>query len=54
MAALERNVKRKLEREIRVDLARLARVYKMIRIRDLVPNVIRAVINVLEEMDKEE
>ena len=53
MVALERNIKRKLEREIRADLARLARVYKMIRIRDLVPNVIRAVISVLEEMDKE-
>jgi hypothetical protein len=37
MAALERSLKRKLEREIRVDLAKLARVYKIVRVRELIP-----------------
>ena len=53
MAALERNVKRKLEREIRADPARLARVHEMIRIRDLVPNIVQAVTDTLEDMDQE-
>jgi hypothetical protein len=37
MAALERSLKRKLEREIRADLAKLARVHKMVRVRELIP-----------------
>jgi hypothetical protein len=37
MVALERSLKRKLEREIRADLAKLARVHKMVRVRELIP-----------------
>ena len=52
MVALERNVKRKLEREIRADLAMLARIYKMVRIRELIPNIKKVIRDKLEGIDK--
>lgn len=54
MAGIERGLKRKLEREIRADPAKLARVHQTIRIRELVPDVVRAVRGALEGMDEEE
>ena len=52
MAALERNVKRKLEREIRADPAMLARIHEMVRIRELIPNIEKAIRDKLEGMDE--
>jgi hypothetical protein len=46
-------VKRKLEREIRADPAKLARVHEMVRIRELIPNMEKAVRDALEGMVQE-
>jgi hypothetical protein len=53
MAGLERGLKRKLEREIRSDPAKLARVHEMIRIRELIPDIEKAIRDRLEAMDEE-
>jgi hypothetical protein len=52
MAALERSLKRKLEREIRADPAKLARVHEMVRVRELIPQIEKAIRDKLEGMDE--